>query len=118
MLEWASRPAGMAPPLFVPSRAPARIAWITGLTLLLCDKTAPLLLSPQTGWHFAATARWVWLAFAAAGDGWCLRSNDGRWMHQATWTVLSKFSASPASRSEQTRCTIRVVMTAGAGSCD
>ncbi len=55
----------MAP--FTPSRMPAALAAASALALLYGDRAAPLLLSPQTGWHFAAAARWIWLTFAAAG---------------------------------------------------
>jgi hypothetical protein len=64
----------MAPPLRTAqpaewtSQVPGRLAWLLGAALLYCDRAAPLLLSPQTGWHFGAAARWVWLSFAAAGQ--------------------------------------------------
>ena len=56
----------MVPPA-QPSGVPWRLAWVFSIALLYCDRAAPLLLSPQTGWHFGAAARWVWLTFAAAG---------------------------------------------------
>lgn len=49
------------------SRTPAVFALLAAVALLYADAVAPLVLSPQTGWHFAASVRWVWLAFAAAG---------------------------------------------------
>ncbi len=49
------------------SRIPAVFAVLSGAALLYADAVAPLVLSPQTGWHFASAVRWVWLAFAAAG---------------------------------------------------
>jgi hypothetical protein len=57
----------MAPPA-QPLGVPGRLAWVFGIALLYCDRAAPPLLSPQTGWHFGAAARWVWLTFAAAGQ--------------------------------------------------
>ena len=64
----AQRPAPAMAPRAQPSRVPGRLAWVFGIALLYCDRAAPLLLSPQTGWHFGAAARWVWLTFAAAGQ--------------------------------------------------
>lgn len=49
------------------SHVPAVFAALAAVALLYADAIAPLVLSPQTGWHLAGSVRWIWLAFGAAG---------------------------------------------------
>ena len=52
----------------VKSRVPAALAAIAAVALAYADVAAQMLIAPQTGWHFAIAARWVWVSFAAAGS--------------------------------------------------
>lgn len=84
---------------FVPLRLPKRLAVAAGLALLFCDRAAPLLLSPQSGWHFGAAARWVWLTFAAAGT---VCTQPCTWLLPATLPSTTPFE--PLRAAAQSKC--------------
>ena len=101
------------------SRIPAVFAVLSGAALLYADAVAPLVLSPQTGWHFASAVRWVWLAFAAAGErasgcrvhGYACGGRRNRMCRIASpisrlRVLQSCIRYSPEARSTQSRCAV------------
>jgi hypothetical protein len=90
----------MAPPAqppAQPSRVAGRLAWVFGIALLYCDRAAPLLLSPQTGWHFGAAARWVWLTFAAAGQAGLIQACAHHAMQPAVLAHIRSRGSNPCN---------------------